>query len=159
MPKPCVSCCALRSSSERLKSRLRPRARQSPKSSTSWQRSSRVWSRRDAPRSGMLCEREWASLRRRKRQDREHHDRGQAHGGQLIDVPNEEGLRTPPSQVSTLGHLCLNAVNPINPLHSLSGRQIGEVDVSIKRANWPGGTFTSIPTSSSSIVTQEAGQS
>src|SRR6478609_7829033 len=67
MPKPCVSCCALRSSSERLKSRLRPRARQSPKSSTSWQRSSRVWSRRDARRCGMRCGGEWASLQKSAR--------------------------------------------------------------------------------------------
>jgi DNA end-binding protein Ku len=50
MPKPCVSCSALRSSSERLKSRLRKRARQSRKSSTSWRRLSRACRQRDAPR-------------------------------------------------------------------------------------------------------------
>jgi len=40
-----------------------------------------------------------------------------------------------------LGHFCLNAVNPISPLHALSGRQIGEVDISIKRAQLAGGNL------------------
>ena len=66
-----------------LKSRLPLRARLL-KSSTSWPRSNRVWSPRDAPRCVMLCGEEWASPRKR-RQHRELQGPDQAHAGRRIE--------------------------------------------------------------------------
>jgi DNA end-binding protein Ku len=46
----------------------------------------RVCRRKDAPRCGMQCGGEWASLRKTQSQDREPHDRDQARAGRLIDA-------------------------------------------------------------------------
>ena len=44
-----------------------------------------------------------------------------------------------------LGHFCLNAIDAITPRHALSSRQIGEVDVPIKRAQLAGGNLNVNP--------------
>jgi len=66
-----------------LKSRLRLTARRR-KSSTSWLLWNRVCRQRDEQRSGMLCEREWANLWKRKWQGRERQGPDQARAGPRI---------------------------------------------------------------------------
>src|SRR4029453_3650367 len=85
MLKCCVSCSTLRLNSERLKSRLRLRARRQRKSSTSWPRLRRVCKQKDGPRGGTSCGGEWASPRRGKSQGAEQQDPDQARVGRRIE--------------------------------------------------------------------------